>query len=817
MWKIWRVIEAEWLGGAIERGANFAWKNIVETLKAEAFLKTKKLEINIMEDKFKNQSKSFSDWKGARSLELWEIKDNLASKWIDISQLMANHSEYNKTTMTWENLFDVFLIEKKDQIASCSDLTEVEKLFQVWNDERLDYLKILIDDESNLKAIAANEKLRNIMKADISEDEKADQIVDVLWKLDRNQEVGIAWLGKFASYSYRDILGWILQNYNFSGKRNDWFRKLQVFAKFNTAEDKEVSHDWWWWRQTSTFLKNILNTSSFNALPDADTYRDIINNILNTHDWFDEVDWLFKNIDDVNTELQKYLENPVAYWRNQVDAPRVDRWGKHFYSSLESSTEQERSFVDSHRNSKLDWDIRSKIDLRDKEKWSEDYKDVFERVRKLLPQDKMNEIIQWFLSDDDIIFGDGWFNQLFWKEFPGQTMNMVFEKVKDSIINFEHPADEYSVVRDWFYWKLVSKFDGNLIWFTWELAWFIRWQAWISALWLRKQYLERAFWFSIKEVEVKNWDPEIFYFSDAEYPDTIYEYNPLTWRIDAVLWISMKWEVINFWMSDWKEKKFICEIPKFDDLLGRVDVWDLLDFSWERKDNISDLKEDIWTRIEKYMQFSEWSVVETRNKENNEIERMRNGIVIWVKDLLWIDKDSLSERDTQDRPYYQIMSAVFRTVEQENDKTRLEALNQFIWKFRQLQEQWYLSVDLNSVQDPLLKFVVEKNKGLTSSSWESFIKDLETWWYMKRKSLAFWSIMRLLISVIDWEEKLDVNKILELNQSSLDSEKYLSFEREVWSEYSKVLENSNILWDYASQLWDYQDEVKFMSEISLKA
>jgi hypothetical protein len=46
--------------------------------------------------------------------------------------------------------------------------------------------------------------------------------------------------------------------------------------------------------------------------------------------------------------------------------------------------------------------------------------------------------------------------------------------------------------------------------------------------------------------------------------------------------------------------------------------------------------------------------------------------------LLWIDKDNLSERDTQDRPYYQIMSAVFRTVEQENDKSRLEALNQFI-------------------------------------------------------------------------------------------------------------------------------------------
>jgi hypothetical protein len=37
-------------------------------------------------------------------------------------------------------------------------------------------------------------------------------------------------------------------------------------------------------------LKNILNTSSFNALPEADTYRDIINNILNTHDWFDEVE-----------------------------------------------------------------------------------------------------------------------------------------------------------------------------------------------------------------------------------------------------------------------------------------------------------------------------------------------------------------------------------------------------------------------------------------------------------------------------------------------------------------------------------------------
>ena len=279
----------------------------------------------------------------------------------------------------------------------------------------------------------------------------------------------------------------------------------------------------------------------------------------------------------------------------------------------------------------------------------------------------------------------------------------------------------------------------------------------------------------------------------------------------------MRWEVINFWTSELEEKKFICEIPKFDDLVSRVDVWDLLDFSWERKSNINDLKEDIWTRIEKYMQFSEWSVVETRNKENNEIERMRNGIVIWVKDLLWIDKDSLSERDTQDRPYYQIMSAVFRTVEQENDKSRLDALNQFIWKFRQLQEQWYLSVDLNSLQDPLLRFVVEKNKGLTVSSWESFIKDLDTWWYMKRKSLAFWSIMRLLISVIDWEEKLDVNKILELNQSSLDSEKYLSFEREVWSEYSKVLENSNILWDYASQLWDYQDEVKFMSEVSLKA
>ena len=554
-------------------------------------------------------------------------------------------------------------------------------------------------------------------------------------------------------------------------------------------------------------MKNILNTSSFNALPEADTYRDIINNILNTHDWFDEVDWLFKSIDDVNTELQKYLENPVAYWRNQVDAPRVDRWGKHFYSSLELSTEQERSFVDSHRNSKLDWDIRSKIDLRDKEKWSEDYRDVFERVWKLLPQDRMNEIIQSFLSDDDIILGDGWFNQLFWKEFPGQTMNMVFEKVKDSIINLEHPDDEYSVVRDWFYWKLVSKFEGNLIWFTWELAWFIREQAWISALWLRKQYLERAFWFSIKEVEVKNWSSDIFYFSDAEYPDTVYEYNPLTWRIDAVLWISMKWEVINFWTSELEEKKFICEIPKFDDLVSRVDVWDLLDFSWERKSNINDLKEDIWTRIEKYMQFSEWAVVETRNKENNEIERMRNGIVIWVKDLLWIDKDRLSERDTQDRPYYQIMSAVFRTVEQENDKSRLGALNQFIWKFRQIQEQWYLSFDLNSLQDPLLRFVVEKNKGLTVSSWESFIKDLDTWWYMKRKSLAFWSIMRLLISVIDWEEKLDVNKIVELNQSSLDSEKYLSFNWEVGDMYMRMISWSASLMAFNEESEQFRQEV----------
>jgi hypothetical protein len=64
--------------------------------------------------------------------------------------------------------------------VSCSDLSEIEELFQVWNDERLDYLKILIDDESNLKAIAANEKLRNVMRSDISEDEKADQIKDVL-------------------------------------------------------------------------------------------------------------------------------------------------------------------------------------------------------------------------------------------------------------------------------------------------------------------------------------------------------------------------------------------------------------------------------------------------------------------------------------------------------------------------------------------------------------------------------------------------------------------------------------------------------------
>jgi len=244
MWKIWWVLEAERLGGIIESEAGFAWKNVIESLKVETFLKAKKLQVDIMEDKFKSQSKSFSDWKGARSLELWEMKDNLASKWIDLSQLMINHSEYNKTTMTWENLFNVFLIEKKDQIASCSDLSEVEELFQAWNEERLDYLKILIDDESNLEAIAVNEKLRNIMKADIPEDEKADQLKDVLWKLDRNQEIGIAWLGKFANYSYWDILGWILKNYNFSGKRNDWFRKLQVFAKFNTAEDQDVSLDW---------------------------------------------------------------------------------------------------------------------------------------------------------------------------------------------------------------------------------------------------------------------------------------------------------------------------------------------------------------------------------------------------------------------------------------------------------------------------------------------------------------------------------------------------------------------------------------------
>jgi hypothetical protein len=153
------------------------------------------------------------------------------------------------------------------------------------------------------------------------------------------------------------------------------------------------------------------------------------------------------------------------------------------------------------------------------------------------------------------------------------------------------------------------------------------------------------------------------------------------------------------------------------------------------------------------------------------------------------------------------MSAVFRTVEQENDKSRLEALNQFIWKFRQLQEQWYLSVDLNSLQDPLLRFVVEKNKWLTVSSWESFIKDLDTWWYMKRKSLAFWSIMRLLISVIDWEEKLDVNKIIELNQSSLDSEKYLSFNWEVGDMYMRMIKWSDSLMSFNEESEQFRQEI----------
>lgn len=559
---------------------------------------------------------------------------------------------------------------------------------------------------------------------------------------------------------------------------------MSLFVSAKTLFNVDLWSDWDC-ESTSAFLVKLRD------------YPDFFKNIPNNQEVYDKLDQLiaehpvsvnesgpkveFLDFKEVENQIVWYYKDPVAYRRSQERWHRDFVWvrrDKSVYPSISSETPIERSFISNSANqsSKLNWEIAKWLDMS----WKtlDQQREIEERLMHLIPKDKIRVVVNDLLSNPDIR-----------RDFV-EKLNMPEEMLDDEalfdrIINYETWDQQFETIKERFFWKLWDNKWDVIIGFAWELSDFLKEQIGVSALNVRKDFLEDIFWFSIIPVELPWQKDDVFYFRDQYHPETVYEYRPKTWEIFAQESISLKDGEIFFNWGQTDQKRLIYTLKKYSEYLDWVDVLGILPIWWDRPDSFESLQDKVSRNIQRYMYVDIWFTEVEWIHERNDSERMKNEIVDRAREILWITQDQLTE--SQDGPYYELLLSVINSVQ---DISR-ENLSEVRFFFEQFSEIMYdirngVSVNEGSIKNPLLKFVVEKTKNLENNG-QNFVLDVKTKKNLREIDLAFGSILReLMYTDVDWKEKLSIGSIAFLNNAREWSPWHEKFVQDIRKRYEEL-------------------------------
>ena len=584
-------------------------------------------------------------------------------------------------------------------------------------------------------------------------------------------------------YSFEQLTAAIILT---SESNDGWYLNnlMSLFVSANTLFKIDLWSNWDF-RSIPHFLVKLREHSDFfNCMPNAQEIchkldQLIAENPVPIDDPGPEVEFL--DFKEVKNQITWYYEDPVTYWRSQ------ERWHRDFvwvrreksaYPSISSETQVERSFISNSANqsSKLNWEIAKWLDMS----WKtlEQQKEVEERLMHLIPKDKIRGVVNDLLSNPDI-------RRNFVEKLNMSEKLLDDEMLFDRILNYETWDQQFEIIKERFFWKLWENKWDVILNFAGELSDFLKEQIGVSALNVRKDFLEDIFWFSITPVELPWQKDDVFYFKDQYHPETVYEYRPKTWEIFAQESISLKdWEIFFNW-GQTDQKRLIYTLKKYSEYLDWVDVLWILPIWWDRPDSFESLQDKVSRNIQRYMRVDVWFTEVEWIHERNDSERMKNEIVNRAKEILWIIQDQLTE--SQDGPYYELLLTVINSVQ----NISRENLSEVRFFFEQFSEIMYdirngVSVNEGSIKNPLLKFVVEKTKNLENNG-QNFVLDVKTKKNWREVDLAFWSILReLMYTDVDWKEKLSIGSIAYLNNAREWSPWHEKFVQDIRNRYEEL-------------------------------
>ena len=724
----------------------------------------------------------------------WNERNNsIKVEWEDeikkldfLKNWILKKRESSEYSISWANMIDVYFYSDRwggrwnfsyvldELLPDAKDVTELENLLnqdvESWHKKRKKSISTNIKyfHESNLAYLSIIEQVLRWWGASSVNQDFYEMVKDANIVFSENDIITVK-ESVYWDCSYSEILWELVMSWDW--KDGNVLKKLQLFMWiFSNSENCfKMKYDWkrdddgyvYW------FLSMLKDDEKFKSGIGSNEYIAHIDKILKINE---KHKWNFWNklFKERYITYSSFVEEKIVYWSNPTAYRRSkERWHRDFvwvngnksaYPTISSDTQIERSFISNSANqsSNLNWEIAKWLDMS----WKtlEQQKDVEERLMHLIPKDKIYGVVNELLSNPDI-------RRNFVEKLNMPEDLLDDEMLFDRILNYETWDQQFETIKERFFWNLWENKWDIIINFAGELSDFLKEQIGVSALNVRKDFLENIFWFSISPVELPWQKDDVFYFKDQYHPETLYEYRPKTWEIFAQESISLKdWEIFFNW-GQTDQKRLIYTLKKYSEYLDWVDVFWVLPMWWERPDSFESLQDEISRNIQRYMHVDVWFTEIEWIHERNDSERMKNEIVNNAREILWITQDQLTE--SQDGPYYELLLAVINTV-QNISRDSLAEVRFFFDQFSEIIysiNNW-LSINESSLNNPLLKFIVEKTKNLENRG-NNLILDAKTKKNWKEKDLAFWSILReLMYTDVDWKEKLNVSSIVILNGAS---------------------------------------------------
>ncbi len=711
-------------------------------------------------------------------------------------------------SIVWWSLFKGFILSNREKFEKVANnwwgKKEIKQLFLEWNQNKLESISSVLTD-NNLKIFSVCHQILKY-KSSMNKRELRTRLVKLLaWEWFTVEQWKLAYQ-TLGMYTLSEVVWELISKSADSRWRliPSELKKLQLIAWCFANENNlfSVESDGIWWEKTFDFFNMIKDSEEFKKSSRYVEYSQKIRLILEHNPKYNLTHSIYDTFDDSLARLRRFWSDPAWYWAEQwIDRSKlnqsIDEDKGNF--SLWNISLNENLFIWTH-SAILDWKI---IDLFDQSSKinSEDKIKTSLNVLSVLPKDTCQEIVSSFFTNAEALKSFKSLSAAF-GNIPDDKLQSTLVNYLTEIFNWEFPKDSSLQARAVIS-QLIWTFYGSKINESFnEIKEYLKLSAWESALKARNEFLSDVLWFDVIQTpgdetldDPEHWN---FYFRDKDHPEALYKYNAEKWEIYVVENVSVNDWVITF-SSRGTDRLVLSDVWKYSDLMGKIDVWEVLGLWGERAANIDELKMRTSERIKKYTTISKWYTDIVSISKEFEVQKYQNEILsklssifsledkISSNDLVqkdWAAKDIVQITKSDFGACYEMFNMAissFRLMDVQ-DLAEFSALLTTLDDTKQLAQSWY-------VEDwqftPLQKFILSNEKNKSVLKWKK-IADKTLLWNWNGEDVLYWSILKSLIKPndnADWFV-FDSDKIFTLNNNSISEKDAALLRDKMEFEYS---------------------------------